>query len=88
MSVRINNIVPNFHAWIGAEWAALNTKVICLSVDGIEEHKKWKADIESFSSAKPSFPIIANDDLKVSKIFDMLPADAYMPDGRIAADYE
>ncbi len=125
MSVRINDIVPNFHAetdqgpidfhdWIGEEWAilfshpkdftpvcttefgavaqlanewaALNTKVIGLSVDGVEEHKGWKADIESYSGAKPSFPIIADDDLKVSKMFDMLPADAYMPDGRTAAD--
>lgn len=42
--------------------------------------------IESFSGAKPSFPIIADDDLKVSKMFDMLPADAYMPDSRTAAD--
>ena len=68
------------------EWAALNTKVIGLSVDGVEEHKGWKADIESYSGAKPSFPIIADDDLKVSKIFDMLPTDAYMPDGRTVAD--
>jgi alkyl hydroperoxide reductase subunit AhpC len=32
------------------------------------------------------FPIIADDDLAVSKAFDMLPADAYLPDGRTAAD--
>ncbi|MGD9862803.1 MAG: peroxiredoxin [Pseudodonghicola sp.] len=68
------------------EWAKRGTKVIGLSVDGAEEHKKWKADIEGFSGAEAGFPIIADSDLKVSKMFDMLPADAYLPDGRTAAD--
>jgi alkyl hydroperoxide reductase subunit AhpC len=60
--------------------------VIGLSVDGVDEHKGWKADIEQFSGAKAGFPIIADNDLVVSKMFDMLPADTYMPDGRTAAD--
>ena len=60
--------------------------MIGLSVDGVDEHKGWKADIEQFSGAKAGFPIIADNDLAVSKMFDMLPADAYMPDGRTAAD--
>ena len=73
-------------AQLADEWAARNTKVIGLSVDGVEEHKGWKADIESFSGASASFPMIADDNLAVSKQFDMLPADAYLPDGRTAAD--
>lgn len=73
-------------AQLTGEWEALNTKVIGLSVDGVEEHKDWKKDIESFANAKASFPIIADNDLAVSKQFDMLPADAYLPDGRTAAD--
>ena len=60
--------------------------MIGLSVDGVEEHKDWKKDIESVANAKASFPIIADNDLAVSKQFDMLPADAYLPDGRTAAD--
>lgn len=68
------------------EWEKRGVKVIGLSVDGVEEHKQWKGDIESFSGAKASFPIIADIDLEVSKAFDMLPADAYLPDGRTAAD--
>lgn len=68
------------------EWAARNTKVIGLSVDGADEHVKWKSDIESFSGAPASFPIIADESLEVSKLFDMLPAEAYLPDGRTAAD--
>jgi thioredoxin-dependent peroxiredoxin len=73
-------------AQLADEWARRNTKVIGLSVDPVAEHVKWKADIESFSGAKAGFPIIADDDLTVSKALDMLPADAYLPDGRTAAD--
>lgn len=55
-------------------------------MDSVEEHGKWKSDIESFASAKAEFPIIADLDLTVSKAFDMLPAEAYLPDDRTAAD--
>lgn len=68
------------------DWEQRNTKVVGVSVDGVEDHKKWKGDIESFSKAKASFPIIADEGLEVSKLFDMLPAEAYMPDGRTPAD--
>ncbi len=68
------------------EWKKRGVKVIGLSVDGVEEHKKWKADIEKFAGAKPDFPIIADTDLEVAKALDMLPAEAYLPDGRTAAD--
>lgn len=68
------------------EWEKRGVKVIGLSVDGVEEHKAWKGDIETWSGAKAGFPIIADTDLEVSKAFDMLPADAYLPDGRTPAD--
>ena len=68
------------------EWARRGTKVLGVSVDGVEDHKKWKADIERVSGAKAGFPIIADAGLVVSKAFDMLPAEAYLPDGRTAAD--
>ncbi len=68
------------------EWEKRGVKVIGLSVDGVEEHKAWKGDIETWSGAKATFPIIADTDLEVSKAFDMLPADAYLPDGRTPAD--
>ncbi len=67
------------------EWAKRNTKVIGVSVDSAEDHKKWKSDIESFSKAKAGFPIIADSELAVSKLYDMLPAEAYLPDGRTPA---
>ncbi|MEQ9693082.1 peroxiredoxin [Shimia sp. SDUM112013] len=73
-------------AQLADEWAKRNTKVIGLSVDGAEEHVAWKNDIEGFAGAKAGFPIIADESLEVSKLFDMLPAEAYLPDGRTAAD--
>ena len=73
-------------AQLADEWKKRNTKVIGLSVDGVEEHKEWKCDIESFANAKAEFPIIADESLEVSKALDMLPAEAYLPDGRTAAD--
>ncbi|SEV89600.1 1-Cys peroxiredoxin [Aliiroseovarius sediminilitoris] len=73
-------------AQLADEWAKRGTKVIGLSVDSAAEHVSWKEDIEGYSGAKAGFPIIADEDLAVSKMFDMLPADAYLPDGRTAAD--
>lgn len=73
-------------AQLADEWAARGTKVIGVSVDGVEDHKKWKGDIESVSGATAGFPIIADEGLAVSKAFDMLPAEAYLPDGRTPND--
>ena len=73
-------------AQLADEWAKRGTKVMGISVDGVEEHKKWKGDIESTSGASAGFPIVADDDLKLAKALDMLPADAYLPDGRTPAD--
>ncbi|WP_026758429.1 peroxiredoxin [Sediminimonas qiaohouensis] len=73
-------------AQLADEWAKRNTKVIGLSVDAADDHVKWKSDIESYADTKAGFPIIADEDLKVSKAFDMLPAEAYLPDGSTAAD--
>lgn len=73
-------------AQLADEWEKRGTKVIGISVDGVEDHKKWKGDIETFAGTKAGFPIIADTDLKVAKAFDMLPAEAYLPDGRTPND--
>jgi len=73
-------------AKLDAEWKKRGTKVIGVSVDGVEDHKGWINDIESYSGSDVSFPIIADEKLKVSKLFDMLPAEAYLPGGRTPAD--
>ncbi len=73
-------------AQLSDEWDKRGVKVIGISVDGVEDHKKWKGDIETFGGAKAGFPIIADEGLAVSKAYDMLPADAYLPDGRTPND--
>lgn len=73
-------------ARLSEEWEKRGTKVIGVSVDGVEDHKKWKGDIEKVGGATAGFPIIADEGLEVSKAFDMLPAEAYLPDGRTPAD--
>ena len=73
-------------AQLSAEWKKRGTKLIGVSVDSTEDHRNWRADIEKIGGAAPDFPIIADDGLAVSKSFDMLPAEAYLPDGRTSAD--
>lgn len=73
-------------AQLSAEWAKRGTKVIGVSVDSADDHRKWKTDIEKVGGAKAGFPIIADVGLVVSKAFDMLPAEAYLPDGRTPND--
>jgi len=73
-------------AQLAEEWAKRNTKVIGVSVDGVDDHHKWIGDIEQVGGAQVGFPIIADEALEVSKAFDMLPAEAYLPDGRTPAD--
>jgi alkyl hydroperoxide reductase subunit AhpC len=69
-------------AALAEEWEKRGCKVIGVSVDGVEDHRKWKGDIEKVGGSAARFPIIADDGLVVSKAFDMLPAEAYLPDGR------
>lgn len=68
------------------EWAKRGVKVLGISVDGVEEHHRWKGDIRTAGGAEPDFPIAADTDLALSKAFDMLPAEAYLPDGRTPND--
>lgn len=73
-------------ARLSAEWKKRGTKVIGVSVDGVEDHKRWAGDIKTAGGSEVDFPIIADDELTVSKLYDMLPQDAYLPDGRTPAD--
>ncbi len=73
-------------ARLAPEFAKRNTRVMGVSVDTVEEHRKWKRDIEAFAGAPADFPIIDDTSLQVAKLYDMLPADAYLPDGRTPAD--
>jgi alkyl hydroperoxide reductase subunit AhpC len=73
-------------AQLDAEWKKRGVKVIGISVDDAESHRKWKSDIQTFGKAKATFPIIADESLEISKAWDMLPAEAYLPDGRTPND--
>ncbi|WP_081209388.1 peroxiredoxin [Salegentibacter sediminis] len=54
------------------EFAKRNTKVMALSVDDAESHKKWIKDINETQNTQVNFPIIADEDRKVSELYDML----------------
>lgn len=73
-------------AKLSAEWKKRNTKMIGVSVDSAEDHKKWAGDIKKYGNAAVDYPIIADEKLAVSKLYDMLPAEAYLPEGRTPAD--
>jgi len=73
-------------ATLAPEFAKRNTKVMGVSVDSVEDHKKWKRDIEAVAGVPANFPIIDDTSLAVAKLYDMLPAEAYLPDGRTPAD--
>ncbi|HEY6726257.1 MAG TPA: peroxiredoxin [Polyangiaceae bacterium] len=72
-------------AQLAGEFQKRNTKVIGISVDSVSDHQKWKSDIEKVAGASANFPIIDDVSLTVAKLYDMLPADAYLPDGRTPA---
>jgi alkyl hydroperoxide reductase subunit AhpC len=58
------------------EFAKRNVKVIALSVDPVESHKKWIEDINDTQKTRVNFPIIADGDRKVSTLYDMIHPNA------------
>lgn len=64
-----------------------NCKVIGLSIDSVGDHKEWLKDIEETQGHAVNFPLIGDPELKVAKLYDMLPADAGESSaGRTATD--
>jgi thioredoxin-dependent peroxiredoxin len=64
-----------YMAKIKPEFDRRNVKIIGLSVDPLENHEKWSADIEETQGQAPNYPMIGDPDFKVSKLYGMLPAD-------------
>jgi thioredoxin-dependent peroxiredoxin len=64
-----------YMASIKPEFDRRGVKVIGLSVDSLDRHSDWVNDIEETQGHAPNFPIISDDDFKVSKLYGMLPAD-------------
>jgi alkyl hydroperoxide reductase subunit AhpC len=55
------------------EFDRRGVKIMALSVDDVKNHASWAQDIEETQGARPNYPMIADTDLKVSKLYDMLP---------------
>ena len=64
-----------YMAKVEPEFTMRGAKLIGLSVDPSEAHGRWLNDIEETQGAKVNYPIIADHDLKVSKLYNMLPAE-------------
>ena len=75
-----------YMAKIEPDFAKRHAKLIGLSIDPVENHSKWSADIEETQGAKVKYPMIGDTDLNVAKLYNMLPADeAGTSEGRTAA---
>ena len=74
-------------AGLAGEFARRNCKIIGLSVDPVANHSKWAVDIEETQGHKVTYPMIGDPELKIAKLYGMLPADAGVtPEGRTAAN--
>jgi alkyl hydroperoxide reductase subunit AhpC len=65
-----------YMAGLQPEFAKRNCKIIGLSVDPVSSHAKWAADIQESQGHKVNYPMIGDPELKIAKLYDMLPADA------------
>ena len=69
------------------EFDKRNVKVIGLSVDPVDDHNKWLNDINDVVGQKPEYPIIADENLEIAKLYNMLEGDAGVTSmGRTAVD--
>src|SRR6201986_4736784 len=75
-----------YMAGLAPEFAKRNCKIIGLSVDPVSSHGKWAADIEETQGHAVDYPMIGDPELKIAKLYGMLPADAgETSEGRTAA---
>ncbi|KRE52700.1 peroxiredoxin [Phycicoccus sp. Soil748] len=54
------------------EWARRDTKVLAVSVDGLDDHHAWKSDIEEVAGTPVTYPIVADQDRQVAELYDMI----------------
>src|SRR5438132_13028285 len=75
-----------YMAGLKPEFDKRNTKIIGLSVDPVDNHSRWAADIEETQGHKVNYPMIGDTDLAVAKLYNMLPAEEQgTSEGRTAA---
>ena len=76
-----------YMAGLAGEFAKRNCKIIGLSVDPVTSHSKWAADIHETQGHAVTYPMIGDPELKIAKLYDMLPAEAgETSEGRTAAN--
>jgi len=76
-----------YMARLQSDFDKRKTKIIGLSVDPVNSHGKWSKDIEETQGATVTYPLIGDPELKIAKLYDMLPADAgETSEGRTAAN--
>ena len=76
-----------YMAGLEPEFRKRNCKIIGLSVDPVTSHGKWSTDIEETQGHKVNYPMIGDPELKIAKLYDMLPAEAgETSEGRTPAD--
>ena len=76
-----------YMAKVQPDFESRNVKIIGLSVDSTGDHEGWAKDIEETQGSAPNYPIIADSDFEVSKLYGMLPADTSGdPGSRTPAD--
>ena len=76
-----------YMAGLEPEFRKRNCKIVGLSVDPVGSHSKWQADIKETQGHQVNYPMIGDPELKVAKLYDMLPAESgNSSDGRTAAD--
>src|SRR3954452_3077342 len=75
-----------YMASIQPEFDKRNAKIIGRSADPVDKHGTWAKDIEETQGTAPNYPIIADSDLKVAKLYEMLPAEAEVREDRTPAD--
>jgi alkyl hydroperoxide reductase subunit AhpC len=63
-----------YMAKIKPEFDKRNTKIIGLSVDPVQDHSRWANDIRETQGYAPNYPVIGDSDLKIAKLYGMLPA--------------
>ena len=76
-----------YMAKLQPEFAKRSTKILGLSVDPVTDHARWAADIEETQGARVNYPLIGDPELKIAKLYGMLPAESgNTSQGRTAAD--
>ncbi len=73
-----------YMAMVENEFKKRDCKIIALSIDPVDDHKKWLKDIEETQGAKVNYPLISDENLNIAKLYNMLPAEEINEGNRTA----